>query len=815
MHSRLLWLTVSLVLSLGQGALANLFVVFDQGDTPALWPPGEGEIVMACETVRIAQEERQEFHAHCTFVLRSMAAAPLERTVAFPVVDLRYGEFMKKHLKVTVDGQPVAVKLEETPKPKTPRPDAASGMRLHPHPPHYPARLVWRMTWPAQGTRTVVCTYPMGNPTFVAELARGRRLRYVVRTGALWGAPIGEADISITFRTDPRSWLRLDDGDAAFRTSYPEQARWRGKTEVAWHFKDWVPTEDIVVEALRWDGLTESWVESFSLPEPYAGAETRYTEQTLGELAAREVEPWRVLFPKPVEGLDYELVKAWVADILYHEILARHGDHFIVGRADDEPKPRGWYGKTRDGYLVSKWHTRFVAYSHGLGWYRPDVTKTREAVLAELNDVEKANLAFLEAYDVVKRRLEAYREPVEAAWPGAGAHLTLLPGRRIYLSFMLYGRREEIRDLTPLEGMKLDGICLQGCANVADITPLRGMPLSSLWLNGLKVRDLEPVTTMASLEWLVLRECREIADFTPLRRLKLKDLSLHDTAFADLSLLAGMPLESLDLTNCRGIADLTPLRGMKLRRLVLSGTAVRSLAPLKGMPLGELRVRGCSAVADLSPLRSGDEAPRLWILDLSDTEVRDLSPVRGAPLHHLFADRTRVTDLTPLRGMPLGELSLDGCTGVSDLSPLKGMRPWMLSLSGTSVADLSAIEDMSVTHLYLAGCRKIEDFGPLRRMARPRRAELTWLVVADTAIRDLEFLRGMPLVVLDVCGCEGITDLTPLEGMPLSTLRFDPHRITEGIKVVRAIKSLTFIAPRGNQMHAKDFWAAYDNGEFR
>ena len=815
MHFRLLGLIVCLALHLGPGAFANLFVVFDQGNTPMLWPPGEDEIAMASETVRIEEGDGlQGFRAHCTFVLRSAARKPLEHTVAFPVVDLRYAEFMAKHFKVTVDGEPVVAKLERTPKP-TARPyESLSGPPLHP-PPHYPARLVWPMSWPARGTRTVVCTYPMGIPTVVTGLARGRRLRYVVRTGALWQAPIGEATISITFRADPRRWVRLDEGDAVFRTTYPKQARWRGKTEVAWHFTDWTPTEDIVVEAVRWRGLGEGWASGFRLPEPYAGAETRYTEEMLGALAAREAEPWRAIFPKQVTRLDRELLKTWIADILYHEILARHGDHFVVGRIDDQPKPRGWHGKTRDGYLVSKWHTRFAEYSRGLGWYRPDATKTREAVLAELNDVEKANLAFLEAFDVVRKRIEAYRKRVEAAWPGADAGLRVLPGRRISLSFMLYKRQEEVRDLTALEGMKLDDLCLHGCTNVADIGPLRGMPLRSLWLNGSKVRDLVPVTTMPSLEWLVLRGCREIADFAPLRGLKLKDLSLHDTRFADLSLLEGMPLESLDLANCKGIDDLAPLRGMKLRELRLSGTAVRSLAPLAGMPLGGLHLRGCAAVADLAPLHSGDKPPRLSYLDLTDTQVSDLSPLRGAPLHHLHASGTRVKDLTPLAGMPLQHLTLDGCAGVTDLSPLKGIALWSLSLAGTGVADLSALEDMRLTHLYLAGCRKIEDFGPVRRLARPRRERLTWLVLADTAIRDLEFVRGMPLVVLDICGCEGITDLTPLAGMPLSTLRFDPHRIAKGIEVVRAIKSLTFIAPRGEQMQARDFWAAYDRGRFR
>ena len=804
MRCLLVALITYLTLHLGPGAFGNLFVVHDQGRAPTLWPPDEDEIVMASESVRITERERGEFHALCTFVLRSAAGRPLERTVAFPIVDVRGADFMAKHFQVTVDDKPVAAKLEMTPKPKTPRLILPSGVPPYRPLPHYPARLVWPMSWPARGTRTVVCTYPMGIPTVVTGLARGRRLRYVVRTGALWQAPIGEATISITFRADPRRWVRLDEGDAVFRTTYPKQARWRSKTEVAWHFTDWRPTEDIVVESLRWRGLGESWVTGFRLPEPYAGAERRYTEKTLDALAEREVEPWQAAFPKQVELLDYELLKTWIADILYHEILARHGDHFVVGRIDDEPKPRGWHGQTQDGYLVSKWHSRFAQYSLGRGWYHPDAAKTREAVLAELNDIEKANLTFLEGYDVVKKRLDAYRARVEAAWPGAGAHLTLLSGRRLYLSFMRYQRRQEVRDLTPLEGMKLHGICFDRCTNLADIGPLRGLPLTNLRLNGTRVRDLKPVTTMPRLELLMLRECREITDFTPLQGLKLKWLSVHDTRFGDLSLLADTPLETLDLTNCKAIVELAPLRGVPLRSLTLSGTSVRSLGPLKGMPLGELRLRGCAGVADLSPLRTGDTPPRLWILDLTDTQVSDLSPLRGAPLHHLLAAGSQVTDLSPLTGMPLERLIVDGCAGITDLSPLKGMRPWMLSLSGTSVADLSVLEDMPLTYLHLAGCRKIGDFGPVRRLSR--HTKLTWLVLRDTAIRDLAFVHGLPLFVLDICGCEGITDLTPLQGVPLSGLWFDPHRIKKGIEVVLAIKSLTFIHPGGKQMHAKDFW---------
>ncbi|HUT36354.1 MAG TPA: hypothetical protein VNE39_22900, partial [Planctomycetota bacterium] len=149
MRYRLVWLVLCLAPYLGPSAFANLFLLFDQGNTPAPWPVDEPEVVMASETVRIEEgEDLLGFRAHCTFVLRSTANKPAERTAAFPVVDLRNAETMEKHFKVTVDGEPVAVKLEETPKPKTPRPDPTSGMPLRPPPPHYPARLVWGMTWP-------------------------------------------------------------------------------------------------------------------------------------------------------------------------------------------------------------------------------------------------------------------------------------------------------------------------------------------------------------------------------------------------------------------------------------------------------------------------------------------------------------------------------------------------------------------------------------------------------------------------------------------------------------------------------------------
>ena len=194
--------------------------------------------------------------------------------------------------------------------------------------------------------------------------------------------------------------------------------------------------------------------------------------------------------------------------------------------------------------------------------------------------------------------------------------------------------------------------------------------------------------------------------------------------------------------------------------------------------------------------------------------VTDLSPVRAlAGLTSLsLKNCSQVQDLSPLKDMPLTYLNLYGCNRVRDLEPLKGMPLTYLSIriiSGNrAVTDLSALKGMPLTVLSL-NATQVQDFSPLKGMP------LTRLELHSTQLRDLELLKGMPLKRLGLHGT-GVTDLTPLQGMELEQIYLTPKNITQGLNILRDMKSLKTIGIEYNQAWpAAEFWERYDKGEFK
>ena len=56
--------------------------------------------------------------------------------------------------------------------------------------------------------------------------------------------------------------------------------------------------------------------------------------------------------------------------------------------------------------------------------------------------------------------------------------------------------------------------------------------------------------------------------------------------------------------------------------------------------------------------------------------------------------------------------------------------------------------------------------------------------------------------------------MSPLQNMPLTEIYFEPGLITEGIEVLRAIKSLNTIGlDKDTQLPAAEFWRKFDAGE--
>src|SRR5262249_44982391 len=126
----------------------------------------------------------------------------------------------------------------------------------------------------------------------------------------------------------------------------------------------------------------------------------------------------------------------------------------------------------------------------------------------------------------------------------------------------------------------------------------------------------------------------------------------------------------------------------------------------------------------------------------------------------------QVRDLGPLRSMPLTSLNLDR-TVVEDISPLKGMP-------------------------------------------------LTVLILARTGVRDLTPIKGMPLKILWIFEANGITDLTPLEDMHLEFITMTSRNITQGMDILRKMKSIKRMSENWTEgVPAAEYWAAYDKGELK
>ena len=150
---------------------------------------------------------------------------------------------------------------------------------------------------------------------------------------------------------------------------------------------------------MRWDGLAGIGNRNFfvRLPEPYQGNLVEYDEALIERMAEEELRFAAEHFPAELKSLDRAPLKREIADWLYHEILARHGDPFIVGKREDgQPKPADAIASDQDGNYLSKWSTRFAGYGYHGGWYKPD---RKHSVRSEdLSAMERRNLDFLGHY---------------------------------------------------------------------------------------------------------------------------------------------------------------------------------------------------------------------------------------------------------------------------------------------------------------------------------------------------------------------------------------------------------------------------------
>ena len=416
----------------------------------------------------------------------------------------------------------------------------------------------------------------------------------------------------------------------------------------------------------------------------------------------------------------------------------------------------------------------------------------------------------------------------------------------------------QFADLSPLAGMALTSLNCSG-TKVSDLSPLAGMPLSILQCGGSQVAGLKPLQGMPLT--ILNLDRTQVADLSPLRGMSLVQLSVDSCSLVtDVSPLEGMPLTYLHLNGTKvTAAGVTALRKTLPNQCVLQWDGPANVGKAWELPTFK---KWEQEVAKLPAERQIDEVLKKLMelnpgfdgkatdfegkppfidngvvtrLGFATDNVTDISPVRAlAGLSWLDCsgsglDKGQLSDLSPLKGMNLHYLRF-ACTKVPDLSPLKGMRLWLLVCDGTQVTDLSPIQGMRLTNLGI-GTTKISDLSALRGMP------LGFFEFDTTPVSDISVLREMPLNIVyfsktkvaDLTPLSGsgktlktvgfsetrVSDLSPLAGLQITHLIFTPKNITQGIDVIRNMKTIERFGTYGwEDISPTDFWKKYDNGEF-
>jgi len=201
----------------------------------------------------------------------------------------------------------------------------------------------------------------------------------------------------------------------------------------------------------------------------------------------------------------------------------------------------------------------------------------------------------------------------EAFWKEWDAYELFSPLRKNKISFTikllndntyrLEIRKQELPGgLSILKGMPVSDLALYDFAQL-DLSQMPDLPLKALNLYGSTVADLRPLSRFA-LRFLDLRTT-PVSDLTPLQsaplRDSLKELLLWKSDVTDFSPVAACTnLEVFDASDT-ALDSLDCVRGRKLSVLRIGRTQVADISAIAGMPLEEVALMG-TPVTDLSPL---------------------------------------------------------------------------------------------------------------------------------------------------------------------------------------------------------------------
>jgi len=107
--------------------------------------------------------------------------------------------------------------------------------------------------------------------------------------------------------------------------------------------------------------------------------------------------------------------------------------------------------------------------------------------------------------------------------------------------------RAQIEDISPLASFENLGTLRLSDNQIVDLEPISGMGVGTLDVSNNPLGSLEPISTMLGLDWLAMQNVGATSlDFLAGHELVLLDASRND--IEDVSVLAGMPLTSLDLS---------------------------------------------------------------------------------------------------------------------------------------------------------------------------------------------------------------------------------------------------------------------------
>ena len=233
--------------------------------------------------------------------------------------------------------------------------------------------------------------------------------------------------------------------------------------------------------------------------------------------------------------------------------------------------------------------------------------------------------------------------------------------------------------------------------------------------------------------------------------------------------------------------------------------------------------REITTIADL-PM----EPFKLTVVDLQrNTRVTDTGLA-------IFKDCSNVTILYLFFCKTLTDAGLANFAGCRNMTQLHLQRAaitddGLAQFKDSTIMTSVYLSDTSITD---AGIRYFKNCKDLRQLnlqnTRVTDAGLTefnnWKSIghanlSNTRISHLNALSGVPLKFLSIVDT-AVTDLTPLKGLELEEIRFTPRNITNGIEIIREIKSLKKIGIRAYFHEVKDvwpsaeFWERYDKGEF-